>query len=216
MSNYEIWSNNLSLKYHRLAACSHTNIGIRIKFVAKTQFLYRECKYKGIRKFEACNFMLFFQEVGHSAGPVNSGSSVHLICIAEGGKPSPILLWHRNNLLIDSSMEEKEGRVRNELIIPQVGEKEAKDSFSCSASNNNITQPLGKYQYLEKLYKYQNIKTKIPLSLLKQIKLFLWKFLMALKIKNKYVMWTLKGPSGDQSNRRLILFLTYNSTNVPT
>jgi len=127
---------------------------------------------KGLENSRHVISCYFFQEVGHSAGPVNSGSSVHLICIAEGGKPSPTLLWHRNNLLIDSSMEEKGGQVRNELIIPQVGEKEAKDSFSCSASNNNITQPLGKYQYLEKLYKYQNIKTKIPLSLLKQIKLF--------------------------------------------
>ena len=100
-------------------------------------------------------FHLHFQEVDDVAGPVNSGSSIHLICVAQGGTPSPTLLWYRNNLLLDSSMGEKEGRVRNELILPKVGEEEARDSFSCSASNNNITKPLGKYQILVKLWELE-------------------------------------------------------------
>jgi CD80-like C2-set immunoglobulin domain len=88
------------------------------------------------------------QEVtdGQLAGPLDAGQSASLLCVAEGGRPAPAVLWYRNAALIDSSWEDQSSaasaaasRVSNVMVLPRVGRQEARDRFSCRAGHNNIS-----------------------------------------------------------------------------
>ena len=87
---------------------------------------------------------MLINEVDGLVGPVNAGQSARLRCSVQVGAPSPSVLWFRNNVLLDSSYEQREkDLVVNDMILHEVGEEDALDSFSCKANNNNVTRPTG-------------------------------------------------------------------------
>ncbi|XP_035218640.1 nephrin-like isoform X2 [Stegodyphus dumicola] len=76
-------------------------------------------------------------------GPYNEGDSLHLICETEGGKPSPSLVWYKGRKIIDDSYEMMSALIiRNELIIPKLQRKDLMATFTCQATNNEISPPV--------------------------------------------------------------------------
>ncbi|XP_068225626.1 neural cell adhesion molecule 2-like [Palaemon carinicauda] len=100
-------------------------------------------------------------------GPLQEGEMLHLICIANGGSPPPLVVWFENTKLIDSHMEsdngdqlnitlntgptsetissdtslELNGNPYNSLTLGPLARKDLKLLLTCEASNNNITLP---------------------------------------------------------------------------
>lgn len=77
-------------------------------------------------------------------GPYKEGSSLILICEAQGGKPLPTVTWWRDRTeLIDSSYETdtEKGVVHNELSIESLKREDLLTQYICQASNTNLTQP---------------------------------------------------------------------------
>ncbi|XP_068231364.1 neural cell adhesion molecule 2-like [Palaemon carinicauda] len=100
-------------------------------------------------------------------GPLQEGEMLHLICIANGGSPPPLVVWFENTRLIDSHMEsddgdhhnaslntgsitetissetsfELSGNPYNSLTLGPLTRKDLKLLLTCEASNNNLTLP---------------------------------------------------------------------------
>ncbi|KRT85297.1 Immunoglobulin, partial [Oryctes borbonicus] len=84
------------------------------------------------------------KEVPSLAGPYDEGGDVMLTCIVRGGKPAPSIKWWRGEKLIDST-ETKSGfqsARSNQLVIRGLQRSDQHASFTCQASNNNISQPV--------------------------------------------------------------------------
>ncbi|XP_065079598.1 nephrin [Ochlerotatus camptorhynchus] len=76
-------------------------------------------------------------------GPYNEGSSVNFTCVASGGRPMPTVNWWYNNEIVNhSSTILSERRVKNTLILNRLERKHLKATFTCQASNNNVTNPI--------------------------------------------------------------------------
>ncbi|KAG8189767.1 hypothetical protein JTE90_017684 [Oedothorax gibbosus] len=75
------------------------------------------------------------------SGPHNLGSRLKLICEVEGGKPTPTVTWWKDSLLLDDSFQVHNHVVRNELIVDSLDRGDLHSSYSCHASNNNISLP---------------------------------------------------------------------------
>ncbi|XP_064099783.1 nephrin-like [Macrobrachium nipponense] len=50
-------------------------------------------------------------------GPLQEGDMLHLICIAIGGSPPPLVVWFENTRLIDSHMESDEGDQQHNVTL---------------------------------------------------------------------------------------------------
>ncbi|CAG2107347.1 unnamed protein product [Medioppia subpectinata] len=76
-------------------------------------------------------------------GPYNEGDRLVLVCVVEGGKPTPSLTWWRESVLLDDSYEMigNGGSVRNQLEIQSLQRHDLMAVFTCQASNNNISMP---------------------------------------------------------------------------
>ncbi|XP_054160981.1 nephrin-like [Oppia nitens] len=70
------------------------------------------------------------QQLSRLVGPVEEGSDVRLNCIVEGGKPSPIVHWYRDNVLIDSTSS----TITTTLIVADDGTNDSSSSSSSSAT----------------------------------------------------------------------------------
>ena len=82
------------------------------------------------------------QEIrGHVVGPVTSGSTVTLTCLAHGS-PAPTVAWYRDGVLLDASSEHQDDVVINTVNILHVGEAESRVQYTCRAHNNNVTRPV--------------------------------------------------------------------------
>ncbi|XP_055950829.1 synaptogenesis protein syg-2-like [Argiope bruennichi] len=76
-------------------------------------------------------------------GPFSEGDSLHLICEAEGGKPTPSLVWWRSRRVVDDSYEVLEqGITRNELFIEKLQRRDLMATLTCQTTNNKISPPL--------------------------------------------------------------------------
>ncbi|XP_066986853.1 nephrin-like isoform X2 [Macrobrachium rosenbergii] len=51
-------------------------------------------------------------------GPLQEGDMLHLVCIAIGGSPPPLVVWFENTRLIDSQMESDEVEQHNVTLAP--------------------------------------------------------------------------------------------------
>ncbi|XP_071035295.1 protein turtle homolog B isoform X1 [Parasteatoda tepidariorum] len=76
------------------------------------------------------------------SGPHNLGSRLILICEVEGGKPPPTVTWWKDSILLDDSYQVHSHIVRNELVVDSLDRNDLHSSFSCQASNNNISAPV--------------------------------------------------------------------------
>ncbi|XP_038121999.1 nephrin isoform X2 [Culex quinquefasciatus] len=85
---------------------------------------------------------------GHSIphyilGPYNEGASANFTCVASGGRPTPTVNWWYDNEIVNhSSTVLSERRVKNTLILSRLERKHLKAVFTCTASNNNVTNPI--------------------------------------------------------------------------
>ncbi|XP_054166079.1 protein turtle-like [Oppia nitens] len=83
------------------------------------------------------------QKLDGLIGAYDENSSVLLICEAEGGKPSPSVVWFRGSRLIDDTYTiGPHGLVRNELNIRQLNRSDFMSVLTCRASNTNLSEPV--------------------------------------------------------------------------
>ncbi|KAG7156453.1 Nephrin-like 15 [Homarus americanus] len=78
-----------------------------------------------------------------AAGPYLEGGRVVLTCKTIGGRPSPTLVWIREGRVVeDSYTVDHRGQVRNLLHLENLSRDYLDATYSCRATNNNITRPL--------------------------------------------------------------------------
>ncbi|XP_016840806.1 nephrin isoform X1 [Nasonia vitripennis] len=79
-----------------------------------------------------------------SVGPYREGDDLRLLCEVHGGKPTPTIGWYRNGrpLSNESISDQREGVVRAEVALKNLGRKDVQTELSCNATNNNRSQPL--------------------------------------------------------------------------
>uniref|UniRef100_A0A1B6DTE2 Ig-like domain-containing protein n=1 Tax=Clastoptera arizonana TaxID=38151 RepID=A0A1B6DTE2_9HEMI len=82
-------------------------------------------------------------EVNLVAGPYEEGQEMKLTCKVSGGKPLPKVRWWRENSLIDSKdFLSSESVKSNVLVVKKMDRSFLHANYTCTASNNNISQPL--------------------------------------------------------------------------
>ncbi|XP_022248394.1 synaptogenesis protein syg-2-like isoform X2 [Limulus polyphemus] len=76
-------------------------------------------------------------------GPYNEGESLFLTCEVFGGSPMPTVTWWRESVVLDNnySLADK-GITVNELTISSLRRHDLMASFTCFASNNNLSSSL--------------------------------------------------------------------------
>ncbi|XP_076328898.1 neural cell adhesion molecule 1-like [Tachypleus tridentatus] len=85
----------------------------------------------------------FGQHLRGLIGPYNEGSSLLLICEADGGIPPPALKWKKGGKLLSSNFTlTPQGFSRNEVILPKLLREDLFSSLTCEASNNDIGSPV--------------------------------------------------------------------------
>ncbi|XP_077484631.1 neural cell adhesion molecule 2-like [Amblyomma americanum] len=99
-----------------------------------------------------------------SLGPYNEGATMLLACEVEGGDPPPKALWFRNGELVDASFSvlRQQGVVRNELRLGPLQRQDLQSELECSASNNNLTEPLTSRLTIELNLKPAEVEVTLP------------------------------------------------------
>ncbi|XP_065333564.1 synaptogenesis protein syg-2-like isoform X2 [Cloeon dipterum] len=84
------------------------------------------------------------KEVQNVAGPYEEGAELKLTCIVSGGKPTPTLRWWRDDHLVDSiDVQSSFPNVKqNQLYVRRLERADLHATYTCKASNNNISQPV--------------------------------------------------------------------------
>ncbi|XP_019764544.2 nephrin [Dendroctonus ponderosae] len=84
------------------------------------------------------------KEIAQIAGPYEEGSDLKLNCVVRGGKPMPLIKWWHEGKLIESSETHirYQNVLSNQLTIHGLQRSHQNATFTCQASNNNISQPL--------------------------------------------------------------------------
>ncbi|XP_044744983.1 nephrin-like [Coccinella septempunctata] len=83
------------------------------------------------------------RHLSSTAGPYDEGGSMILKCVVIGGKPSSEIVWLKNDRPIESTRFNS-GSPESQLSIAQLARSNVHDTYTCRASNNNITLPLRK------------------------------------------------------------------------
>ncbi|XP_069951905.1 nephrin-like isoform X2 [Cherax quadricarinatus] len=98
---------------------------------------------------------------GSVAGPYLLGDTIILTCVARGGTPPPVVLWHLGSHLLDAHMESSppqapptpllpgflttvmpsEGKAFNTLTLGPLTRSHLLQELMCEASNTNLTGP---------------------------------------------------------------------------
>ncbi|XP_066142755.1 neural cell adhesion molecule 2-like isoform X1 [Euwallacea fornicatus] len=83
-------------------------------------------------------------EVKQLAGPYEEGQDVKLNCMVKGGKPKPNIKWWFEGKLLETtpSYNPYENLYSNQLTIYNLQRSHLHATFTCQATNNNISQPL--------------------------------------------------------------------------
>ncbi|XP_047482170.1 hemicentin-1-like [Penaeus chinensis] len=79
--------------------------------------------------------------------PADEGSSLHLSCVVNGGRPRPRVWWTLKNesheVILDESWEPLNKELtKNDLMLPHLNHELHQDRLVCHASNTNISLPL--------------------------------------------------------------------------
>ncbi|OQR77240.1 protein turtleB-like [Tropilaelaps mercedesae] len=75
-------------------------------------------------------------------GPYNEGDKLVLICQVDGGNPPPMVTWWRESFLLDNNFNISNGISKNVLEVPALTRNDLMATFTCMASNNNISFPV--------------------------------------------------------------------------
>uniref|UniRef100_T1IV98 Ig-like domain-containing protein n=1 Tax=Strigamia maritima TaxID=126957 RepID=T1IV98_STRMM len=82
-------------------------------------------------------------ELGSVVGPYNEGSTLFISCEAKEGWPPPAVTWWRGDILMNGNYEVTSlGIVRNDLVVPALSREHFGATFTCKASNTNLTKPM--------------------------------------------------------------------------
>ena len=82
------------------------------------------------------------QRLRDTVGPFNEGAHLSLACEAEGGNPTPTLVWLKDGSLLDDSWSvTPQGIIRNELVITRLRRSDLMSHLTCQALNSNLTKP---------------------------------------------------------------------------
>ncbi|XP_076305132.1 neural cell adhesion molecule 2-like isoform X1 [Tachypleus tridentatus] len=85
----------------------------------------------------------FGQHLRGLIGPYNEGSSLLLICEADGGRPPPALTWKKEGKVLKENFTlTPQGFSRNEILLPDLRRQDLFASLTCEASNSEIGDPL--------------------------------------------------------------------------
>ncbi|XP_046401780.1 hemicentin-1 isoform X2 [Ischnura elegans] len=84
------------------------------------------------------------KEVVGVAGPYEEGAEMKLTCIVSGGRPSPSVRWWRGDAMVDSTDTQSPFPhvMRNQLVVARLERTDLHATYTCQASNNNISQPV--------------------------------------------------------------------------
>ncbi|XP_022240216.1 cell adhesion molecule 2-like isoform X2 [Limulus polyphemus] len=83
------------------------------------------------------------ERIQGSIGPFQEGDSLTLVCVAQGGKPRPVVTWWNDTNLVDDTFTiANHDTVRNEYLIKNLQRENLFSELSCQASNSNITDPV--------------------------------------------------------------------------
>ncbi|XP_075221992.1 nephrin-like, partial [Lycorma delicatula] len=83
------------------------------------------------------------QEVVEAAGPYQEGDEMRLTCLVHGGKPPPDVKWWRDGSQVESfDIRTSPDTKHNQLIVRDLKRDDLHAVYTCTASNNNISQPV--------------------------------------------------------------------------
>ncbi|XP_064471420.1 hemicentin-2-like [Ornithodoros turicata] len=92
-------------------------------------------------------------------GPYNEGSTVLLVCEAEGGNPLPEVTWWMDDQIIDDSFTVlPQGFVRNELTYGPLQRSDLMTRLVCQGSNNDFSVPVASAVTLDIYLKPTRVK----------------------------------------------------------
>ena len=79
-----------------------------------------------------------------TVGPYQLGDHLILLCLVDGGDPPPAVIWTRDGEVWDSDQDKTQrgsdkGHRRNSLVISHLDRGHSGATFSCRATNNNVT-----------------------------------------------------------------------------
>ena len=77
-----------------------------------------------------------------TVGPFRLKQALVLVCLVEGGKPSPMVYWFRDGELWDTESDPStyEEVLQNTLVISELDRSYHGSIFECQAINNNVTK----------------------------------------------------------------------------
>ncbi|XP_039283267.1 nephrin [Nilaparvata lugens] len=108
------------------------------------------------------------KEIQMKAGPYIEGTELKLTCIVRGGKPAPTVQWWRGGALVDSMDVRATLDTRHsQLIVRHLTRDDLGSEYTCTANNNNISNPVSAKIQVEmhlKPLKAQILSSFQPLS----------------------------------------------------
>ncbi|RZF47534.1 hypothetical protein LSTR_LSTR009070, partial [Laodelphax striatellus] len=108
------------------------------------------------------------KEIQVKAGPYVEGTEMKLTCIVRGGKPPPTVQWWRGGALVDSMDVRATLDTRHsQLIVRHLTRDDLGSEYTCTANNNNISNPVSAKIQVEmhlKPLKAQILSSFQPLS----------------------------------------------------
>ncbi|CRL01064.1 CLUMA_CG014257, isoform A [Clunio marinus] len=79
---------------------------------------------------------------GTVLGPKEEGDDVLLTCRVVGGRPTPMVRWLVNGLIVDEQVEQSTGDLNeNRLMWPSVQRSDLNSIFTCQAINTQLVEP---------------------------------------------------------------------------
>ncbi|XP_054259110.1 synaptogenesis protein syg-2-like [Macrosteles quadrilineatus] len=110
------------------------------------------------------------KEIQELAGPYEEGSEMNLRCIVKGGQPPPVVKWWRGPTLLEAreTNSSRDLSVReSRLLVRRLDRSDLHATYTCTASNNNVTTPVSAAVRVEMHFKplsAQILTSYVPLS----------------------------------------------------
>ncbi|XP_029346089.1 hemicentin-1 [Acyrthosiphon pisum] len=77
-----------------------------------------------------------------TVGPLDEGDGIALICRVMGGNPPPVVVWLKNDQVVDDECEHNSmNAIENRLHWPSVSRHDFGSVFTCQASNTKLMDP---------------------------------------------------------------------------
>ncbi len=78
-----------------------------------------------------------------TVGPFRLKQALILVCLVEGGMPTPEVIWFRDGVVWDREVDPStyEDVLQNTLVISELDRSYHDSTFECRAINNNVTEP---------------------------------------------------------------------------